>query len=405
MHTSTSSPTATSNQDSSPIRLLFAGIGGYAGEYLDVLVHTPGIIIAAVIDPMAENSRHWPWLQSMGVQRVESIEEFARSGGQADLAIICSPIAFHADQTCAALCAGMHVLCEKPIGATPADALRMQQAAESSDRFLEIGYQWSFSAPIQQLKSDILTGKFGALLELSTQVRWPRSEAYYTRNNWAGKIRDERGNPIHDSPVNNATAHFLHNMLFLAGSDQASSASPRSISAECYRGNRIENYDTCCCRIDTHEGPRIHFYTTHCVDEQVGPIIRVEFEHAVVEYQNSSPIVATCDDGRRHFYGNPVLSPMDKLWTCLNRCRLPSTPPPVCGARAATPHALCVDKLKEVAITSFPAEQLQIKAHAQGSPLTVMPGLGEAFERAFTQKKLLSELGIPWAAPACELHF
>jgi hypothetical protein len=48
-----------------------------------------------------------------------------------------------------------------------------------------------------------------------------------------------------DSPASNALAHFLHLSLFFLGAGFHESAQPTSVSAELYRANRIENYDTC----------------------------------------------------------------------------------------------------------------------------------------------------------------
>src|SRR5439155_21910363 len=93
----------------------------------------------------------------------------------------------------------------------------MAEAAESAGRFLAIGYQWSYSTAVQALKRDILQGRFGRPLRFRTSVTYPRSKSYFRRNAWAGRERSEAGDAIYDSPVNNATAHFLHNMLYLLG--------------------------------------------------------------------------------------------------------------------------------------------------------------------------------------------
>jgi predicted dehydrogenase len=53
---------------------------------------------------------------------------------------VATPVFLHAPQTIAALRAGMHVLCEKPMALNYADALRMQQAALDAGRTLGISY-------------------------------------------------------------------------------------------------------------------------------------------------------------------------------------------------------------------------------------------------------------------------
>lgn len=56
-----------------------------------------------------------------------------------DAVSVCSPTAFHAPQTIAALKAGAHVLCEKPMAATVAQAKAMIAAARAARRQLMIG--------------------------------------------------------------------------------------------------------------------------------------------------------------------------------------------------------------------------------------------------------------------------
>jgi predicted dehydrogenase len=125
------------------------------------------------------------------------------------------------EQTLTALRGGSHVLCEKPAAATPKEAVRMQEAAQAAGRHLAIGYQWSYSRAVQDLKRDILQGRFGRPVGLKSIVLWPRDAAYYHRAPWAGRMQDGEGRPIRDSVANNATAHYLHTMFFLLGAEIA----------------------------------------------------------------------------------------------------------------------------------------------------------------------------------------
>lgn len=54
---------------------------------------------------------------------------------------VLTPNVSHCELTCAALDAGKHVLCEKPMAATPADAKKMLEARDRSGKILTIGYQ------------------------------------------------------------------------------------------------------------------------------------------------------------------------------------------------------------------------------------------------------------------------
>ena len=158
---------------------------------------------------------------------------------------------------------GSHVLCEKPLCVTPDQAREMMRARDAAGRQVSIGYQWSFSPVIQRLKRDILAGVLGEPRRLSTMVLWPRDETYYRRNRWAGRLYTGQGHPVFDSPVNNACAHYLHNMLYVLGDRVDASAAPARVTAELYRANGIETYDTAALRCWTSGGVEIVFVVSH----------------------------------------------------------------------------------------------------------------------------------------------
>jgi hypothetical protein len=68
-----------------------------------------------------------------------------------------------------------------------------------------------------------------------------KSDAYYQRSFWSGRIKDDNGNWILDSVASNATAHYIHNMFYVLGNEVDKSAVPVEVAAELYRANNIEN--------------------------------------------------------------------------------------------------------------------------------------------------------------------
>src|SRR5690606_34582742 len=108
------------------------------------------------------------------------------------------------------------------------------------------------------------SGAFGKPKRLRTIVLWPRSDRYYARG-WAGKLRDQAGNLVMDSVANNATAHYIHNMFYVLGRATDESARPARVTAELYRANRIENYDTAAMRVHTEDGVELLYFGSHAV--------------------------------------------------------------------------------------------------------------------------------------------
>ena len=83
--------------------------------------------------------------------------------GSLDAVHILTPNNSHAPIAVAAFEAGKHVLCEKPMAATSADALKMVLAAEKSGKKFTVGYQNRYRPEIQTLKSVCRAGELGEI--------------------------------------------------------------------------------------------------------------------------------------------------------------------------------------------------------------------------------------------------
>ena len=78
-----------------------------------------------------------------------------------DAISITLPTYLHADFTCQALKAGVHVLCEKPMALTLAECDRMIEAAQQSGKVLQIGHCIRFWPEYAKTKKIIDSGKYG----------------------------------------------------------------------------------------------------------------------------------------------------------------------------------------------------------------------------------------------------
>ncbi len=381
-------------------KIVMVGAGGYGRKYLRNLferMDSGGIEVAGVVSSSgAKGNPDLEGILSRGIPIFRSLEEFC-GAGTADLAIISSPIHLHLPHTETALAAGMNVLCEKPVCAVIQDAIRMRESEKASENFVAVGFDWSFASSIQALKSDILAGVFGRSIRLKSLVLWPRDHVYYSRNRWAGRIRDEEGNWVLDSPANNATAHYLHNMFYLLGGAVDGCAFPGTIEAELYRANEIENYDTCALRSTTRDGTEILFYATHAVTEARGPDFHFEFENATVEYRHAERgIRAVFRDGSRKDYGNPSRETpaMPKVGNCLDV--MAGRAEVFCGIEAASAQVACINAAQETAeVTPFPGEIVAVREGEK--TITFAEGLFETLEHCYDNDCLPAEAGVAWA--------
>ena len=87
-----------------------------------------------------------------------------------DMVLIATPHSMHAEQAISALQAGSHVFCEKPMSDNLADAIRMKEAAERSDKLLNIGFNLHFHPGLVLLKETIDSGVLGTVLHAHVRI-------------------------------------------------------------------------------------------------------------------------------------------------------------------------------------------------------------------------------------------
>lgn len=119
-----------------------------------------------------------------------------------DMIDICLPPGAHADVAIAALKAGKHVFCEKPIALSPADARRMVKTARDAGKLLMIGHVLPFFPEYNFAYKTIRGGKYGRLLgahfkRVISDPKW--LTGYYDPKRVGGPMLDLH---IHD-------AHFI----------------------------------------------------------------------------------------------------------------------------------------------------------------------------------------------------
>lgn len=87
-----------------------------------------------------------------------------------DVVHVLTPNVAHCELTVAALEAGKHVMCEKPMAATTADARKMLDAQKKSGKLLTIGYQNRYRQDSQVLKKLCETGELGEIYYAKAQA-------------------------------------------------------------------------------------------------------------------------------------------------------------------------------------------------------------------------------------------
>ncbi len=87
------------------------------------------------------------------------------SDPQVEAVVIATADAFHVTAATAALRAGKHVLCEKPLGVSVEEVEQLRQEVEKSGKILQVGHMKRFDAGLESAKA-FIEGEMGQMLAL-----------------------------------------------------------------------------------------------------------------------------------------------------------------------------------------------------------------------------------------------
>ncbi len=378
---------------SSRPRVGLIGVAGYALTYLRLAVelHTAGRIqlcAAVVIDPR-EQGAAIAELQRCGAAIYDDYQVMlARHQGALDLCLIPTGIGWHKQMTLAALAAGANVLVEKPLAGSLADAQAIRDAEQASRRFVAVGFQDLYTDEIHRLKAGLAAGIIGSLTSIRMLGLWPRNAEYYSRNDWAGRLFTD-GVAVHDSPLNNAFAHFAMLCLFFAGSAPLHAARVVRCTAELLRAHAIESFDTAVIQAELEGNLPLWIGVSHACDSAYDPEIVIEGSLGRIAWRHEGECVLTPTQGPTVIL--PVQKNDDARRTMFSKVveRLHDTKVFVCRPDLAELHADLIAKIHATAdIRLFEPQSLL----ALDSGL-VVSGLTEALRASFERQTSLLASG------------
>jgi predicted dehydrogenase len=288
-----------------PLRIGIIGMGGFAGSHhtavakLEEKGHSR---LICTCDPMAasfEALKDSLRFKERGVAVFDDyIEMLDACAANLDFVILPTPINLHAQMHDAVTSRGIACYIEKPPTLDYAELERMITADKRSSKASVVGFNFIIEKPRLALKRRILDGEFGSIIRTALSAQWPRPSSYFSRNTWAGRLLiDDK--ILLDSCFGNAMAHFVHNMLFWAGSsDLFSWAKIASVKAELYRAHKIEGADTFFIEATTTSGASMRYALTHACAGQSSHLETVVCEKAELRYVVGSHIEIRWNDGR-----------------------------------------------------------------------------------------------------------
>ncbi|WP_195572280.1 Gfo/Idh/MocA family protein [Paenibacillus sp. 1001270B_150601_E10] len=143
-------------------RIAIIGCGGIAnGKHMPALSKRPNAEMVAFCDIIEERAIEAKEKYGKEDAKVYTDYKEVLKDKTIDIVHVCTPNDSHAEIAIAALESDKHVMCEKPMAKTAADARRMVEAAERTGKKLTVGYNNRFRSDSQYLKKVCEDGTLG----------------------------------------------------------------------------------------------------------------------------------------------------------------------------------------------------------------------------------------------------
>ena len=194
------------------------GAGGVAKlAHLPAYTHDPlgRLTIVAAVDGAADVG------DLSGLRHLAARDDLARIG-PIDFIDVCTPTSSHVDLVTWGLAQGYHVLCEKPVAVTRAEAEQIREAAHRAGRVVMPCHQYRYNPAWQKVRAWLDEGAIGRWHLAEVHVGRPHADHGAARpaaagtssdaTPWRGRRAHSRGGVLLDHGT-----HWLYLLLDVAG--------------------------------------------------------------------------------------------------------------------------------------------------------------------------------------------
>ena len=203
-----------------PLRLAVVGCGHIGRRHLEVATATPRVELVGYFDTdaaaLSRAASDYP--QATAYDSYDALLADPR----VEAVSICTPHGLHAQMAIDAARARKHLLVEKPMALTVADAEAMIAAAEAANVRLFVVKQNRFNTPVKLVKQALAEGRLGRVYLAQCNVLWNRNPEYYSASPWRGSRELEGG------ALQTQVSHFIDLLIWWLGDvDEAAGLTAR----------------------------------------------------------------------------------------------------------------------------------------------------------------------------------
>lgn len=190
------------------IRFGVVGCGHIGKRHAEMIERNPESELVALCDTRPAKELG---IENHDVPFFNSIEEMLEQAPTIDVVCICTPNGFHAQHSLAALKAGKHIVCEKPMALSKADCEEIIFKALQVSKQVFCVMQNRYSPPSEWIKQVIEENLLGNIYLVQVNCYWNRDERYYKAGTWKGDAELDGGTLF------TQFSHFIDIMYWLFG--------------------------------------------------------------------------------------------------------------------------------------------------------------------------------------------
>jgi UDP-N-acetyl-2-amino-2-deoxyglucuronate dehydrogenase len=266
------------------IKFAVVGCGHIGKRHAEIIKQHSGGDLVALID--VQDNQVLNINQYADIPFYSSLESFLEQDIDVDVINICTPNAYHGTQAIQCLDKGKHVVIEKPMALTTADAQAVINKAKEVSKEVFVVMQNRYSPPSAWLKEIVESGRLGKIFAVHLNCFWNRDNRYYKAGSWHGKKELDGGTLF------TQFSHFIDIMYWLLGDIEHINA-------------RFQNFN--------HQSlTEFEDSGTISFDFKQGGVGTMNFSTSVWEHNMESSIIIIAEDGSIKIGGQY----MDKVEYC-----------------------------------------------------------------------------------------
>lgn len=178
------------------MRLLILGTGGMANQHARNFSAIAGVNVVGGVDVVPE--RLAEFCAEHGIEKQFTSLDEALAWGDFDAVANVTPDGVHYATTLAAVAAGKHVFCEKPLSTDSGKAIEMTEAIEASGRVGMVNLTYRNSPALQRGRQMVLNGDIGSVrhVEASHLQSWLVAKAWgdwKSESKWLWRLSRKHG--------------------------------------------------------------------------------------------------------------------------------------------------------------------------------------------------------------------